>query len=91
MGGTSSLLAAAAQPQRVRALALFDPVVFGGRGPAVVGDNPLADGADRRRATFPSKAAAVAAYTGKGGFRSWSAEQLADYVEAGFRETPEAR
>jgi hypothetical protein len=61
----------------------------GGEGPAVVGDNPLADGAQRRRATFPSKAAAIAAYTGKGGFRAWSAEQLADYVEAGFRETDE--
>src|SRR3569833_125130 len=28
MGGTSSLLAAAAEPNRVRALALFDPVVM---------------------------------------------------------------
>ena len=90
MGGTSSLLAAAAEPGRVRALALFDPVVFGAGvvSPDPV-NNPLAEGADRRRATFPDKAAAVAAYTGRGGFRSWSAEQLADYVEAGFRPTPE--
>ncbi|HEX7946930.1 MAG TPA: alpha/beta hydrolase, partial [Phenylobacterium sp.] len=87
MGGTSSLLAAAAEPQRVKALGLFDPVVF--IGDPATGDNVLANGADRRRATFPSKAAAVAAYTGKGGFRTWSAEQLADYVEAGFRETPD--
>jgi len=85
MGGTSSLLAAAAEPQRVKALALFDPVVF--IGDPATGDNMLANGADRRRATFPSKAAAVAGYTGKGGFRSWSPEQLADYVEAGFRDT----
>ena len=90
MGGTSSLLAAAAEPGRVRALALFDPVVFGAGvvSPDPV-NNPLAEGADRRRATFPDKAAAVAAYTGRGGFRSWSAEQLADYVEAGFRVTPQ--
>ncbi len=87
MGGTSSLLAAAAQPERVKALALFDPVVF--IGDPAGGDNMLAAGADRRRATFPSKVAAVTAYTGKGGFRTWNAEQLADYVEAGFRETPE--
>jgi pimeloyl-ACP methyl ester carboxylesterase len=90
MGGTSSLLAAAAQPHRVRALALFDPVVM---GPGVVSpagpENSLAQGADRRRANFPDKAAALAAYTGRGGFRTWSAEQLADYVEAGFRPTPD--
>ena len=92
MGGTSSLLAAAAEPSRVKALALFDPVVM----PADVRltaeamhDNPLAAGAERRRATFPSRAAALAAYTGRGAFRSWSPEQLADYVEAGFRETPD--
>jgi len=82
-----ALLAAAVAPARVRALALFDPVVF--IGDPATGDNLLANGADRRRAVFPSKAAAVAAYTGKGAFRTWSAEQLADYVEAGFRETPD--
>lgn len=87
MGGTSSLLAAAIEPKFVKALALFDPVVF--LGDPATGDNFLASGADRRRANFPSKAEALAAYTGRGGFRTWSAEQLADYVEAGFRDTPE--
>lgn len=86
MGGTSSLLAAAAAPDRVRALALFDPVVMTPDA-ETMHDNPLAAGAERRRATFPSKAAVVAAYTGKGAFRTWSPEQLADYVEAGFRDT----
>jgi len=86
MGGTSSLLAAAAEPGRVKALALFDPVVMTPDA-ETMHDNPLAAGAERRRATFPSKAAVVAAYTGKGAFRTWSPEQLADYVEAGFRET----
>lgn len=87
MGGTSSLLAAAENPACARALALFDPVVFGLGLATPPPDNVLAEGADRRRAVFPSKAAALAAYTGRGGFRSWSPEQLADYVEAGFRET----
>lgn len=87
MGGTSSLLAAAHEPRRAKALALFDPVIFTPgltRDPA--NDNPLAEGAQRRRAAFPSKAAAVEAYTGRGAFRSWRPEQLADYVEAGFRD-----
>ncbi len=88
MGGTSSLLAAAAAPERVKGLALFDPVIFApSQGPSLMGDNPLAEGALRRRAVFPSKAAAVEAYTGRGAFRSWRPEQLADYVEAGFRES----
>jgi pimeloyl-ACP methyl ester carboxylesterase len=87
MGGTSSLLAAAAAPERVRALALFDPVIFTpSQRAGDMTDNPLADGALRRRAQFASKAAAVEAYTGRGAFRSWRPEQLADYVEAGFRE-----
>lgn len=88
MGGTTSLLAAAAQPERVRALALFDPVVFDGAEVSdTPGENRLAEGAERRRAAFPDKASALAAYTGRGAFRTWRPEQLADYVEAGFRET----
>src|SRR6185312_12348525 len=81
MGGTSSLLAAAAEPDRVRALALFDPVIFPvemqGAGTA---ESPLVAGALRRRATFPSRQAAYEAYLGRGGFRTWSEAQLADYV-----------
>jgi len=88
MGGTSSLLATAHAPERVKSLVLFDPVIFTpSQRPSVMGDNPLAEGALRRRAVFASKAAAVEAYTGRGAFRSWTPEQLADYVEAGFRET----
>jgi pimeloyl-ACP methyl ester carboxylesterase len=90
MGGTSSLLAAAAEPGRVRALALFDPVIFPveaqGAGTA---ESPLVAGAVRRRATFPSRQAVLEAYRGRGAFRTWSEAQLADYVEAGFRETPD--
>ena len=88
MGGTSSLLAAAAAPARVKALALFDPVVMTRRrGRPDASTIPSLPGAERRRATFPSKAAAIEAYTGRGAFRTWSADQLADYVEAGFRDT----
>jgi pimeloyl-ACP methyl ester carboxylesterase len=92
MGGTSSLLAAAAAPERVRALALLDPVLIHTPGrrseedPGVA-DSPLVQGALRRRADFASKAAAVDAYRGRGAFRTWSDAQLVDYVEAGFGET----
>ena len=94
MGGASSLLAAAARPDRVRALALFDPVIM---SPEILSamdrdsmnDSPLAVGARKRRPSFPSKAAAVEAYRGRGAFRTWSDAMLIDYVEDGFAETPE--
>ena len=88
MGGTSSLLAAAHRPGQVTALGLIDPVVFDAalRSDGT-GESPLVQGARRRRAAFPSKAAAYEGYLGRGAFRTWRPEQLADYVEAGFRET----
>jgi len=89
MGGTSSLLAAAAEPDRVRALALFDPVIFpveAQQDAEAMANSPLALGALRRRADFPSRAAVVEAYRGRGAFKTWSDEQLRDYVAAGFRE-----
>jgi pimeloyl-ACP methyl ester carboxylesterase len=90
MGGTTSLLAAAAEPARVRRLALFDPVIMPKAALAAadaIAESPLVQGALRRRASFPSKQAAVEAYAGRGAFRSWTPAMIADYVEAGFRAT----
>ncbi|HUO11601.1 MAG TPA: alpha/beta hydrolase [Caulobacteraceae bacterium] len=92
MGGTASLLASAEAPDRVRALALFDPVILppvSERAPpdaGLVGNSPMVQGAMRRRREFPSKVAAVEAYRGRGAFRTWTEAMLRDYVEAGFRE-----
>lgn len=87
MGGTTSLLAAAAEPARVKGLVLFDPVVFPLEAQADAAESPLELGALRRRASFPSKAAALEAYVGRGAFRTWRREQIADYVEDGFCDT----
>jgi pimeloyl-ACP methyl ester carboxylesterase len=90
MGGTASLLVAAKAAERVKALALFDPVIMPTElvgHPERQQDSPLVQGALRRRAIFPSKAAALEAYIGRGAFKSWSAAQIADYVEGGFRAT----
>lgn len=91
MGGTISLFAAAREPSRCKALALFDPVIMAREMLALaqqgrLSETPLAQGALRRRAVFPDKAAVVASYTGKGAFKTWSPQMLADYVEAGFWE-----
>jgi pimeloyl-ACP methyl ester carboxylesterase len=94
MGGTASLLAAAEAPSLVRALALFDPVIRP-PGPIPAGsseamlDSPMIAGAIRRRRSFPSRAAAVEGYRGRGAFRTWTEAMLADYVEAGFHDTPD--
>ena len=96
MGGTSSLLAAARAPERVKSLVLFDPVLLPPgacetyrRGEAQA--SPLEIAARRRRAVFESRAEALAAYAGRGAFKSWSQAMLADYVADGFRDRPDGQ
>lgn len=88
MGGTVALFAAAAEPDRARSLVLLDPVVIGEAAPLTGGEQDLAGAARRRRTDFPSRAAALAAYRGRGAFRTWPDSVLADYVEAGFVDLP---
>ena len=94
MGGTISLMAAAETPGRVRGIALFDPVImapgFAAQSASrpLTGDNPLLQGALRRRPVFPSREAVITSYSGKGAFRAWTPEMLADYIEDGFHDTP---
>ena len=93
MGGTAGVLAAAVAPERVRSLRLFDPVVMtpmssqsADLGP--LAQSPLVQGALKRRAVFPSRQAALEAYSGRGAFRTWPPESLADYVAGGFVDLP---
>lgn len=96
MGGTASILASAEAPQRVRRLVMFDPVVL---TPEAIAANqggepiesPLVQGALRRRSVFPSRAAVIEAYTGRGAFKSWTPAMLADYVADGFRDRPDGQ
>jgi len=91
MGATTSLLAAAARPERCKRLVLFDPVIMprGFEGPPE--DAPIVVGAKRRRAIFSSRAEAMKAYRGRGAFASWPDPILADYVSAGFRDRPDGQ
>jgi pimeloyl-ACP methyl ester carboxylesterase len=97
MGATTSLMAAALRPARVAGVVLVEPVIvpwqawllsripkrFGlYRGP------DLADRAAQRRDRFPSFDAALAAYRGRGAFRSWPEEMLADYLKGGLIVDP---
>ena len=83
MGATVALLAAAERPTRVKALALFEPVLM---SRPLVGDNPFAAQARRRRAVFPSRTAAIDAYRGRGAFTTWPEDALRDYAIDGFRD-----
>lgn len=99
MGATSALLASARVSHLVKGLCLFDPVL----APATfylyaklpwVFENwrknfPMARAAGKRRAVFASREDAAAAYTGRGAFKSWPAQTIADYCDDGFRDLPE--
>lgn len=85
MGGACLLLAEAARPGTFAGLWLFEPIAppAGALGP-VTGGNALAEGALRRRRTFPSKAAALENYAGKAPFSTLRADALHAYVRHGF-------
>lgn len=91
MGGTVCLLAAAQAPERARNLVLLDPVVTVDSVPPSGGEAEkcMVDATRRRRATFPSRAAAIEAYRGRGAFRTWREDMLADYVAGGVIDLPD--
>ena len=101
MGATSSLLAAAERPDRVRALALLDPVIWNRL--AVLALNlpllrrsarkiPLARNAGKRRPRFDSAEAAFEAYRGRGAFKGWPDAMLSDYLTDGLAaDGPDAK
>ncbi len=96
MGATVSMELAAARPDLVRGLVLIDPVIVPpGQIPTLAVARmfglaerivPIARIAARRRMEFPSKAAAVENYVGKGPFRTWPREWIESYVEGGTVE-----
>ena len=94
MGGCVSLLAAAEAPERVRGIALFDPVVLSlasfvaaqATQGLIVPESPLAEKARTRRTTYPSRQAVLDSYLGRTIFKTWPDEAVESYVQAGFRE-----
>lgn len=93
MGGTVALMAAAemasARPAVCRGMVLLDPVLIDPRVRRNAATSPMVAAARRRRAVFPSRAAAQDSYRGRGAFRSWPEAVLSDYVAAGFRDLPD--
>lgn len=98
MGATTSLLAAAQNPNLVRGLVLAEPVIMPSsvrwmaRAAQALGfyDRvmPMAAQARRRKKHWPSIQSAFQAYRGRGAFKTWPDETLTDYLTGGLVEDP---
>ena len=98
MGATVALLAAAEIPDRVRSVVMLDPVILKRAaatamripgGWKLARSHPWAVAALKRRRRFPDLETAFRSYQGRGSFKSWPDAVLRDYVEGGFRPTPD--
>lgn len=89
MGGATVLGTELRQPGTIAAAWLFEPIVFPAAHAPPPRQNPLAEGARRRRHDFASIDEVVERYTGRGPFAAVDPEALRDYVVHGFRSTPD--
>jgi pimeloyl-ACP methyl ester carboxylesterase len=95
MGGSASLLAATMAPDRVDGLVLIDPpmipfaIARAAQTAGVLTPNPMADGAARRRATYPDMASARERWRGRGVFSGWADADLDAYLADGLRIVPD--
>jgi pimeloyl-ACP methyl ester carboxylesterase len=99
LGGAMAVLLAHAKPDWIRALVLIDPAMlkpwmervsrlpFGLK--LMKRLLPIARMAERRRAIYPSRQAAIESYTGRGAFKTWRPGFLQAYVAGGFRDRPD--
>ena len=87
MGGAALLLAEQRPPGTFAALYLSEPLVLPPGRSFGDGENPLAAGAERRRATFPSHEAAIRRYSSRQPLDELRHDALRDYVTHGFAPT----
>lgn len=85
MGGATSLLTEATRPGTFERLWVFEPIIFP-RSPedSAEGPSAMAEATRRRRATFASRAEAIARYRSRPPFDELAADALEAYVEHGF-------
>lgn len=89
LGGAALAMAAARRPGAFRSLWLFEPITPPPMPDFPRSSNPLADGAERRRATFESLAAAYDNYASKPPMSAFHPDALRGYVEGGFEPLAE--
>lgn len=84
VGSVVSIAGAVKRPELIKGLILTEPLLYpNGFDQKNVETNPLARGARRRRAEFPSRQAMVDNYVGKGAFKTWERSWIEDYVSGG--------
>lgn len=90
-GGASLLLAEETRPDTFAALYCYEPVIFPSDTPMPPGKdgNHLAQGALRRRTSFPSRQDAYDNFSPKEPFNKFTDECLRLYIDNGFREMPD--
>jgi pimeloyl-ACP methyl ester carboxylesterase len=85
MGGAALALAAERRPGAFRSLWLYEPIIF---APGILAgadtDNPMADGAARRRTSFSSYEEALANFAAKPPLNQLDPAALESYVRGGF-------
>jgi pimeloyl-ACP methyl ester carboxylesterase len=100
LGGVVTMMASLKRPELFRLLILIDPVFLpppalelfsGPHGPFSAEEQPLVQGALKRRNEWPSRQAAFERFRAKGVFSRLSDEVLWDYVRHGTRETGDGR
>lgn len=89
MGGAAALLLERRRPGSLRSAYLYEPIIVPDGQGRLQADNPMAVAAARRRAEFPSKAAALMRYASRTPLGVLRADALAAYVEHGFAELPD--
>ena len=89
-GGASLLLAEEARPHTFAALYCYEPVIFPSDTPMPPGKdgNHLAQGALRRRTSFPTRQEAYDNFSSKEPFNKFTDECLDLYIDNGFWKTP---
>jgi pimeloyl-ACP methyl ester carboxylesterase len=90
-GAAALLMAEAVRPGTFRALYLWEPVVMPFDGPVGPQDNPLSEGALRRREVFPSRDEAYGNYASKPPFSVLHSDALRAYVDHGFADTDDGQ
>jgi len=94
LGAVATMKAAYQHPHLFSKLVLIEPVFFEPQllkllaaNPAVLEDSPMAQGARKRRDTWPDRQTAFDHYRAKSVFKRWLDEALWDYVNEGFVQT----
>ena len=90
-GGAALLLAEQRRPGTFAALYLYEPVVFPESATPIVGPNPMAQRARRRRPTFDSRDQAFDNYASKPPLSMLDPEALRAYVDHGLVDLPDGR